>query len=51
MSGHDPGHLDLRPPRYSRTDDPIAPRGKPNMIVSDHGMFKSNAILAWSNFA
>jgi transposase InsO family protein len=29
--------------------DLIARRGKPNMIVSDHGTeFTSNAILAWS---
>lgn len=29
--------------------DLVAERGKPNMIVSDHGTeFTSNAILAWS---
>ena len=49
MPGGDPRHLDLRTTGGPRADDLIARRGKPGMIVSDHGTeFTSNAILAWA---
>ena len=49
MPGRDPGHVDLRSPVARELTDLISERGKPGMIVSDHGTeFTSNAILAWS---
>lgn len=50
MPCRDPGHVDLSGRRVARElTELIAHRGKPDMIVSDHGTeFTSNAILAWS---
>ncbi len=49
MPGGDPRHLDLGQTGRPRATMLIATRGKPGMIVSDHGTeFTSNAILGWA---
>jgi transposase InsO family protein len=49
MPGLDPRHLDLRARVSRELTELIESRGKPGMIVSDHGTeFTSNAILAWA---
>src|SRR5579872_7493450 len=42
-------HLNLRPESGARARRDHRPRGKPDLIVSDHGTeFTSNAMLAWA---
>ena len=49
MPGGDPRYLDLGAARGAGTDGVDQRRGKPGMIVSDHGTeFTSNAMLAWA---